>query len=121
MGYSKDFKERAVEYRLEGHTVAETSKIFGIGTNTLNRWLRQYKETGDLSKKPLNRTFKKIDPVKLKAFLKEHPDAILKEIAEQFDCTAEAARKALKRNGITRKKTPFYKEHTTFQENHKLA
>ena len=104
MGYSKDFKERAVEYRLEGHTVAETSKIFGIGTNTLNRWLRQYKETGDLSKKTLNRTFKKIDPVKLKAFLKEHPDAILKEIAEQFDCTAEAARKALKRNGITRKK-----------------
>ena len=109
MGYSKDFKERAVNYRLEGHTVAETSKIFGIGTDTLNRWLRQYKETGDLSKKPLNRTFKKIDPVKLKAFIKEHPDVILREIAEQFDCTVEAVRKALKRNKITRKK----KHHPT--------
>ena len=65
MGHSKDFKERAVAYRMEGHTVAETSRIFGIGTDTLNRWLRQYKNTGDLSKKPLNRTFKKIDPVKL--------------------------------------------------------
>jgi transposase len=104
LGYSKDFKERAVSYRLEGHTVAETSRIFGIGTDTLNRWLRQYKETGNLSKKPLNRTFKKIDPVRLKAFIKEHPDAILKEMAEAFDCTVEAVRKALKRNGITRKK-----------------
>ena len=37
MGHSKDFKERAVAYRLEGHTVAETSQIFGIGTDTLNR------------------------------------------------------------------------------------
>ena len=104
MGHGKDFKERAVAYRLEGHTVAETSRIFGIGTDTLNRWLRQYKNTGDLSKKPLNRTFKKIDPVRLKESVKEHPDAILKERAEEFGCSAEAVRKALKRNGITLKK-----------------
>ncbi len=104
MGYSKDFKERAVEYKLEGHTISETSKIFKIGTDTLNRWLKQYRKTGDLSPKPLNRTYKKIEPVKLKTFVKENPDAILKEMAEQFGCTPEAVRKALKRNGITLKK-----------------
>ena len=27
MGHSKDFKERAVSYRLEGHTIVETSRI----------------------------------------------------------------------------------------------
>ncbi|MDE5792952.1 MAG: helix-turn-helix domain containing protein [Oscillospiraceae bacterium] len=70
MGHSKDFKERAVSYRLEGHTVKETSKIFGIGTDTLNRWLRQYRETGSLSEKPLNRTFRKINPEKLKSILR---------------------------------------------------
>ena len=107
MGHSKDFKERAVAYRLEGHTVAETSRIFGIGTDTLNRWLRQYKKTGDLSKKPLNRIFKKIDPVRLKESVKEHPDAILKERAEEFGCSVEAVRKALKRNGITLKKRHY--------------
>ena len=62
------------------------------------------RSTGDLSKKPLNRTFKKIDPVRLKESVKEHPDAILKERAEEFGCSAEAVRKALKRNGITLKK-----------------
>ena len=34
MGHSKDFKERAVSYRLKGHTVTETSRILGIGTDT---------------------------------------------------------------------------------------
>ena len=104
MGYSVDLRKRGVSYRLEGHTIAETSRTFGIGIDTLRRWMKQYRETGDLSPKPLNRTFKKIDPVKLKAFIKEHSDAILKEIAEQFGCSAEAVRKALKRNHITLKK-----------------
>ena len=40
----------------------------------------------------------------LMRLIKEHPDAILKEIAEQFGCSAEAVRKALKRNHITLKK-----------------
>ena len=104
MGYSKDLREKAVAYRLKGHTVAETSRIFGIGTDTLNRWLRQYKETGDLSNKPLNRSFKKIDPEKLKAFVQEHPDATQKEMAEYFQCSAPSICNALKRNKITWKK-----------------
>ncbi|MDE6004658.1 MAG: transposase [Oscillospiraceae bacterium] len=104
MGHSKDFKERAVSYRLEGHTVTETSRIFGIGTDTLNRWGRQYRETGDLSAKPLNRTFWKIDPEKLKRYVKEHPDAMQKEMAEVFQCSKSGICKALKQNKITFKK-----------------
>lgn len=113
MGYSIDLRKRAVAYRQEGHTIAETSRVFGIGTDTLNRWMKQYRETGDLSPKPLNRTFKKIDPVKLKEVIKEHPDAMLQEIAEQFGCSAEAVRKALKRNHITLKKRHYSTKNRT--------
>lgn len=35
------------------------------------------KETGDPNNKPLNRTIKKIDPEKLKTYVKNHPDAII--------------------------------------------
>ena len=104
MGHSKDFKERAVSYRLEGHTVTETSRIFGIGTDTWNRWVRQYRETGDLSVKPLNRTFWKIDPEELKRYVREHPDAMQKEMAEVFQYSKSGIRKALKQNKITFKK-----------------
>lgn len=78
MGYSVDLRKRAVEYRLEGHMIAETSKVFGNGNDTLCRWMKQYRETVNLSPKPLNRTFKKIDPVKLKELVKKHSDALLR-------------------------------------------
>jgi hypothetical protein len=54
-------------------------------------------------KKPL-RTFKKLDPEKLKAYVAEHPDAYLQEIGDAFGCSDTAVMKALKRLGITRKK-----------------
>ncbi|MBR1603551.1 MAG: hypothetical protein IJ667_08940, partial [Synergistaceae bacterium] len=43
------------------------------------------------------RSFKKIAPEKLRAFVKKYPDAYLREIAEAFKCCQTAIRKALKR------------------------
>ena len=83
MSKSKDLRETAVAYQKEGHT---------------------YEETGDLSNKPLNRSFKKIDLEKLKAYVAEHPDDTQEEISVVFGCCPQAVSKALKRNGITRKK-----------------
>ena len=40
----------------------------------------------------------------LEEYIKENTDAYLKEIAEEFNCTKMAVSKALKRNGVTRKK-----------------
>ncbi len=104
MSYSKDLRERVVKYRLTGHTIKETCKVFCVGNYAVSKWVKQYKETGDLSNKPLNRGFKKIDPEKLKAYIAEHPDAYQKEIAEVFKCSSVAVGKAMKRLGITRKK-----------------
>ena len=83
MSKSKDLKEAALMYQKEGHT---------------------YEETGDLSVKPLNRGFKKIDPEKLKAYVAEHPDDTQEEVSVVFGCCPQAVSKAYKRLGITRKK-----------------
>ena len=99
----------AVAYYEEGHTLIETGKIFKVGKSTVSAWVKKKKETGDLSNKPLNRSFKKIDPEKLKAYVKEHPDETQKEMAEAFGCCNQAIIKALKRCGITRKK----RQHAT--------
>ena len=83
MSKSKDLREAAVMYQKEGHT---------------------YEETDDLSDKPLNRGFKKIDPEKLKAYIAEHPDDTQEEVSVVFGCCPQAVSKAYKRLGITRKK-----------------
>ena len=61
-------------------------------------------ETGTLDKKALHRSFRKIDPEKLKAYVAEHPDAYQSEMAEAFGCSESGIRDALRRHKITRKK-----------------
>ncbi len=106
MSYSEDFRKRTIEYRNEGHTLEETKDIFKVDISTICAWEKLLREKGDLKAKTPCRPFKKIDPEKLKAYVEEHPDAYQKEIAEEFNCSAEAVRKALKRLKITRKKRP---------------
>ena len=107
MSKSKDLREAAVKYRLSNNTLEETAEVFGVSKSAVSSWVKKYKETGDLSNKPLNRGFKKIDPEKLIEYVKANPDATQNEMAEFFDCSDTAIGKALKRNGITRKKRPL--------------
>lgn len=82
----------------------KTGKTVKIAVSTIQRCEKQLKEKGDLENKPLNRPFKKINPEKLKEYIKEHPDSYIKETAEVFNCSTTAIIKAFKRLGITRKK-----------------
>ncbi len=104
MSYPVKYRERVLEYRGEGYTLEETSRIFKAAISTIRKWEKQLEETGDLISKVPERSFKKIDPVKFRAYVAEHPDAYQKEIAGAFKCSRAAVQKALKRLGITRKK-----------------
>ena len=69
MSYSKDYRERTIEYRKEGHTLEETHQVFKVSRSTIQKWEKQLKETGDLGKKELHRDFRKIDPEKLRTYV----------------------------------------------------
>jgi transposase len=105
MAKSEDLRMAAVKHYLgSGDTLAETGKIFGVSATSVERWVDRYEETGGVANKPLNRGFKKIDPVKLRTYVKEHPDDTQQEIADAFGCCNQAVSKALKRLNVTRKK-----------------
>ena len=38
MSYSKDYRERTIEYRQEGHTLEETHQTFKVAISTIQRW-----------------------------------------------------------------------------------
>ena len=69
MSYSTDLRERVVKYRLAGYTIKKTCEVFVVENYAVSKWVKQYKETGNLSNKPLNRGLKKIDSEKLKAYI----------------------------------------------------
>ena len=104
MAYDEKYRIRAVEYRKEGHTLAQTSKTFKVSEMTLIRWIKKYDETGEIKDSPAKRTFKKIDPSELERYMEEYPDAYLSEIAKVFSCSDVAVSKALRKLKITRKK-----------------
>ena len=103
MSYNEKYRKRAIEYHEEGHSIRLTAKTFGISTNTLNTWLRKYRENGELGRK--YRSYKGvIDEDDLLAYLKSNPDAYQKEIGEHFGCHQSVVCRTLKRLKITRKK-----------------
>ena len=86
MAYDEKYKLRTLSYRNEGHTLSQTSAVFQISITSIRKWEKQLKEEGNLKRRPITRRFKKIDPEKLKVYVREHPDAYLYEIAEVFQC-----------------------------------
>ena len=106
MSYTTQYRKRTIEYRQEGHTLEETSRVFKVSVGTIRDWERRLKESGSLEKSELNRPQKKVDLQKLESYLAQHPDAYQTEIAREFGCTPRAIRKAFKKLGVTRKKRP---------------
>jgi transposase len=104
MSYSQDLREKVISYLQAGHSQREAETVFGISLSAINRWNQLYTKTGKLEDKKPCRRFKKLDPEKLKDYVKEHPDAYLKEIGAAFGCDESSVRKAFRRLGITRKK-----------------
>ena len=84
-----------------------THQVFKVSKSTIQKWEKQLKETGDLGKKELHRSFRKIDPEKLKAYVAEHPDTYQSEMAEAFGCSESGIGYALRRYKITKKADPL--------------
>lgn len=105
MAYSDDYRKRAIEYKDSGHTFGELREAFKIPARTYYDWKQKFADGYyDTKVKRIRR--RKIDREKLRQAVAEKPDAYLRELAEQFSCTAVAVFHMLKKLGITLKKKP---------------
>src|SRR6266852_1366355 len=78
--YSKDLREHVLSAVDQGHPRAEIVKMFGVSLASIKRYLKQRRETGDLSPKAIpGRPSKKYAALDegLVAQLKAHPDSKL--------------------------------------------
>jgi transposase len=103
MVYSYDLRKKVLNYIENGGSMNTASHVFGVTVRTLANWIKR-KEQGYLAPKKRRESPSKIDSEKLKAYIKETPDAYLREIAEAFGVTIAAVFYACKRLKITLKK-----------------
>lgn len=107
MSYSVDMRERVIQFIKEGGTKTEAAQLFKLSRQTIYNWTHKLESRGTLEDPPPRREWKKIDPEKLKALIKENPDATQKELAQHFNVHQTAIMYALSRLKITRKKRPL--------------
>lgn len=104
--YSVALRERAIKFvETENGSPKEACAVLGIHSSTLTKWLKRYRETGEIS--PVSRgkyRKQKVDIEHLKRYVSNHPDATLSELAEPFGVFPSTIFYHLKKLGITRKK-----------------
>jgi transposase len=104
MAYENKFKKRAVEYHKEGNSVRKTAKTFDISPNTLNTWLKEYREHGEFTIKPKPANNTKLTEAALLAYYDKNDDSYQTETAKHFGVSQSGVSRALKRLKISRKK-----------------
>jgi len=104
MSYDKKFREKVFAHIDAGKTQEEVRKMFKLGANTITQWKKLKAETGSLSKRPVERSWQKIDPEKLRADVEAHPDDFDEERALRLGCSRTGIQSSRYRNKITRKK-----------------
>jgi transposase len=117
MGYSVDLRERIVEAVLERRfSIREAASTFRVGRATVERYLRRYRERGELTPcKPPGRP-SRVNGGQLEALRKQlvaHDELTLLEHCELWErdtgirLSYVTMHRISKRLGISRKKRPF--------------
>ena len=88
----------------ECHSQAEAARQFKLHPETVSKWIKLKNTTGSLKVIPVPRSPHKLPLDALEEYVKKHPDAFLREIAEHFGCGKDSVARALKKLGFKRKK-----------------
>ena len=107
-GYPVELRTRVLAHLDKGGSQQETCETFGISRKTLFNWIKLKERTGklDIKERPQVRSTRKLHKEDLLRYLEKHPDHYNREIGEAFGVKASSVFSALRKFGITRKKTP---------------
>ena len=102
--YTLDLRERVVKFIQTGGSTAEARRHFALGRSTIYRYLAAVK-TNTLAPKTSWGSWRKLDPARLHAHVKKHPDATLAELQTALGVSHNAVWVRLQQLGCTLKKT----------------
>jgi transposase len=109
--YSYDLRIRVMAAVEKGMGMTEASHTFGVHRDTIMAWLARKEATGDVQAKvgyQRGHSPKIPDPEPFKAFVQNHSEATLEELAEAWGGVKRMTIwRQLRKLGYTHKKRPF--------------
>lgn len=109
MSYSVDLRNRTLDFIERGGSKVEASQLFKVSLKTVFNWVRQKRTRGDLEVRKRALGAYKIEEHRLRAYVEQHPDDYLREIASALGFSTSGIKSALKRLKIS------YKKNSTLQ------
>ena len=100
MTYSLDYHKQVLKSLDNGMTFAGAAEFYNLSPTTIQNWKRRVHSKATRQTKPY-----KIPDYVLFNDVKEHPDDYMYERARRLNCSKTGISKALKRIGISKKKT----------------
>jgi transposase len=114
--YSEDLREKVMEYIDKYYSQSYVARLFNISNKTVWNWIKLRKDTGSLKPKSSTRGAVKLKEEELRQYVKSHPHACLREIAEHFDCRPSSVHSRLNHLGIK-----YKRKHTAWKRKHRRA
>jgi transposase len=119
--YAQDLRDRVLAAYDRGMKTKQISDVFQVSRAWARRVKQRRRETGETGPRPMGgATVIKIDLVQLADFVRQRPDATIKELHAMLgvDCVESAVFKALKRLGLSFKKRRSTRPSKTAQTLH---
>lgn len=99
---SEDLRRRVVKYVRQGGSQADASRRYEVSLSSIYRWLSKGEDLK--AGKPGPKGGWRLDRTALLKAVEARPDAMLKELAEEFGVGINTVHHALKKLGVSRKK-----------------
>ena len=103
--YSESFRVKVVGFLDKGYTIEQTAELFSVSMKSVWIWKKMKEDGKRLVFEHVSRSPHRINHDELLAYVKEHPDAYLREISAHFSVAISTIWNALKRLGVKYKKT----------------
>ena len=110
--YSKDLREKVMEFVKNGDSQTEAALRFGVHYNTVNRWYLRLRKEGSVEARKRLGYKSKVNKEKLIKFVEGNANLGLKEIGKHFGISDRHSGRILKGLGFSykKKRIPMWKQ-----------
>jgi transposase len=105
--YSLDLRKKVINHIKQGYSQLETSTLFHLHKNTVNRWWTRYNKEGILSARTRPGFKSKVDHAAMAEYVISNSNVKLYELGKIYKITASQASRILRKLGFSYKKKPL--------------
>ena len=115
--YDIDLRSKLISYLLKGNSYDQASKVFGVSSSSIGRWMRRYKSEGNFLPRKNKAKLARVSEESFSIYVSDNPDKTLEQIGKYFGMGRTGAHYYMNKFGFSvKKKSQNIKKRTKKSE-----